>query len=256
MTSKKQTTHARSLALTVLIPVYNEENTILEILQGVTALPIENYEVLIVDDASRDSSLKIIEKFEKSFKHPNVAIKVLSHPKNRGKGAGIKTGLDHARGKYFVIQDADLEYNPKDITGMLEVAFSNNYPVVYGSRFLGDIKGMPKPNYYANHFYNFLLRRLYPTAISDMHTCYKMVLTDVLKDFNLASEGFGYATELVSKLLRAGYEILEVPISFNGRNKKEGKKINFHDGIECTVNLLLFRFKPKLGQKGQSNETT
>ncbi len=253
MAKNKQNTEP---VLSILVPVYNEEKTILKILEGVTSLDIDNYEVLIVNDASKDTSLDIIDKFKKRFEHPNVHIKVFSHVKNRGKGGGIKTGLEHARGRYFVIQDADLEYNPADIPSLLKTALAKDHPVVYGSRFLGEIRGMPRPNYFANRFYNFLLRRLYRTAISDMHTCYKMVRTDIIKDFNMSAEGFGYASELVSKLLRSGYEIIEVPISFNGRTKKEGKKIDIQDGIECTLDLLRFRFKRNFKTERKKVETT
>lgn len=228
--------------LSILVPVYNEEATILRILEKVTNLPIERYEVLIVDDASKDKSAIIINKFKKQFNRPNVALKVFSHERNRGKGAGIKTGLLHAQGKYFVIQDADLEYDPADIPSLLLTAIENDYPVVYGSRFKGKIENMPKPNYLANRFYNFLLRRLYNTAVTDMHTCYKMVRLDILHTFKMEAEGFGYATELVSKILKQGIEIIEVPINFYGRNKKQGKKIGIHDGFDCTYMLLKYRF--------------
>src|SRR5207249_4157315 len=102
------------------------------------------------------------------------------HPANRGKGAGIKTGLEHAKGHYSIIQDADLEYDPGDIPPLLKKAFEGEHLVVYGSRFKGTIEGMAKPNFYANRFYNFILRRLYKTSITDMHTCYKMVRTDII----------------------------------------------------------------------------
>lgn len=229
--------------LTILIPVYNEEKTIQKVLEKVTTLPIERYEVLVVDDASKDRSKEIIEAFKKKFKNgSSVQLRVHSHVKNRGKGAGIKTGLEHAQGEYFIIQDADLEYDPKDIPPLLTEAYTHDRPVVYGSRFLGDIKGMAKANYYANRFYNFFLRRLYKTSITDMHTCYKMVKTDIIRDLGMGSEGFGYATELVSKLLKRGIEIHEQPITFHGRTKKEGKKIGIADGIDCTYMILKYRF--------------
>ena len=228
--------------LSILIPVYNEEKTIRKILDKVTVLPIKNYEIIIVDDMSKDKSKKIIDDFSKKFQKPGVAIKILSHTKNRGKGAGIKTGLMHAQGKYFIIQDADLEYDPADIPALLETAIKGDHRVVYGSRFLGEPQNMPKANYHANHFYNFMLRRLYDTSITDMHTCYKMVKTDILREFNMTSEGFGYATELVSKILQRGINIHELPISFNGRTKKQGKKIGIRDGLDCLYMMLKYRF--------------
>lgn len=231
--------------LSILVPVYNEETTIRKILDRVTSLPIDNYEVLVVDDASKDESRSIIEAFAKKFSKPNVELKILSHPKNRGKGAGIKTALAAASGKYFIIQDADLEYDPKDIPPLLKAGMKGKYRAVYGSRFMGDISRMPKPNYYANKFYNFLLRRLYKTSITDMHTCYKMVDVGLLRDLDMKAEGFDYATELVSKLLRRGVVIHEAPIGFNGRTKKEGKKIGIKDGIDCTYMIFRYRFSDK-----------
>lgn len=238
MTLRKTST---TIELTILIPVYNEEKTILEILQKTTSLPIKKYEVIVVDDASKDKSASIIEKFSKKFRSKSVDLKFLKHKKNAGKGAGIQTALKNARGKYFVIQDADLEYDPSDIPRILSTAEGSNYDAVYGSRFMGNINGMPRANYYANHGYNIILRILYNTKVTDMHTCYKMVRTALLKDVGVSSNGFDYATEIISKLLRRGIKIHEVPISFNGRTKKEGKKIDVMDGIECAYKLLRFR---------------
>ena len=241
--------------LTILVPVYNEENTLREILDRVTAIPVDNYEVIVVNDASKDKSPKIIEDFQKSFKSKTVALRVVHHKKNLGKGAGIQTAVKVAKGKYFVIQDADLEYLPEDLPKLLKYAIKNNHPVVYGSRFKGKIENMPKPNYYANRFYNFLLRRLYDTSITDMHTCYKMLKTDLFRQMDIQSAGFGYATELVSKILRNDITIEEVPIRFSGRTKKDGKKIDVMDGVECTVKLVQFRFTPRHDLDGYDFES-
>ncbi len=228
--------------LSILIPVYNEEKTLQKILDKTSVLKISKYEIIIVDDSSRDSSPEIIANFIKSFRSKTVSIKHYRHKVNKGKGAGIQTALKHATGKYFVIQDADLEYEPSDITKLLKKALQGNHNAVYGSRFLGSIKGMPKPNYVANRVYNVMLRIMYRTKITDMHTCYKMVKTPLIKRLGIKSNGFDYATELVSKLLKNGTEIYEVPIRFKGRTKKEGKKIDVMDGIECTYKLVRFRF--------------
>lgn len=248
MTSKKaKTSKGRGKPLlSILVPVYNEETTIRKILDKTTSLPIKKYEVLVVDDASNDKSRSIIEAFAKKFNKPNVSLKILSHEINRGKGAGIKTALGLAGGEYFIIQDADLEYDPTDIPALLEKARKGKYRAVYGSRFMGKISKMPKANYYANRFYNFLLRRLYKTSITDMHTCYKMVNVELLRDLKMTSEGFDYATELVSKLLRRGVDIHEAPIRFNGRTKKEGKKIGIKDGIDCTYMIFKYRLAKKI----------
>jgi len=241
--------------LSILIPVYNEEKTLRKILTSTTDLPIKEYEVIVVDDASKDKSPQIIKAFAKEFKSSNVDLIVLRHEKNSGKGAGIQTGLKQAKGEYFVIQDADLEYDPKDIPAILHKAVTDNCDAVYGSRFLGDIKGMPKANYYANRGYNLILHILYNTKITDMHTCYKMVRTRLMKELKINSNGFDYATELVSKLLKRNILINEVPVGFKGRTKKEGKKINVMDGIECAYKLLRFRFSKNDKLFGEKSTT-
>lgn len=233
----------KKLDLTILVPVYNEDKTLKSVLEELLHLPIKSYEVIIVDDGSVDSSSQIIKKFIRVNKSSKVIIKYYKHTYNRGKGATIKTALKHSDGEYFVIHDADLEYNPTDIPSLLDRAFYDNVPVVYGSRFLGEINNMPKVNYVANKFYNFMIRRLYPTTLTDMHTCYKMVDTGIIKELKMTAEGFDYATELVSKLLKQGYKIAEVPIRFDGRSRKEGKKINFKDGVMCFYKIISYRFK-------------
>ena len=228
--------------LTILVPVYNEENTVNKVLQQTANLPIDQYEIIIVNDASVDKSGEIIDKFEKSFKSKNISLRVISRKRNRGKGAAIKTGIKYATGEYFVIQDADFEYDPREIPKLLKAAQKNGHRVVYGSRFLGEISHMPKANYIANIFYNLLLRVLYGKKITDMHTCYKMVQTDLLRDLDMQSNSFDYATELISKLLKKGVTIHELPIRFHGRTKLEGKKIDVMDGIECLYKLFIYRF--------------
>lgn len=229
--------------VTILVPVYNEEATLQKLLGQLGSIKLKRKaQILIVNDGSADKSQAIIDRWAKKTSKPNFAIEAIEHPKNRGKGAAIQTGLSKAKGTYFVIQDADLEYNPSDIPKLLDVAFESDAPVVYGSRFLGDIKNMPKANYAANRFYNLLLRVLYGVKITDMHTCYKMIRTDLFKELDIHSEGFGYAPEVISKLLKRDIPILEVPISYNGRNAQQGKKINAADGVECLWQLLRYRF--------------
>jgi glycosyltransferase involved in cell wall biosynthesis len=236
--------------LTILVPVFNEEDTLETLLGRVKKILTKDIELIVVDDASRDRSPEIIKKFVAKNKQFNI--KVISHPVeggNRGKGAGIQSALKQAHGDYFIIQDADLEYDPQDIPQLLKLAEANNYRAVYGSRFKGKVQNMARANYYANKWYNFMLRRMYPTHITDMHTCYKLVQTTLLREVKIESNGFGYAPELVSKLLGRGIEIHELPIGFYGRTKDEGKKINFKDGIECMKSLIGYRlskseFKP------------
>jgi glycosyltransferase involved in cell wall biosynthesis len=240
--ARKEKDLATQPDLSIVIPVYNEAKTIKKILSKVLSLPIKNYEVVVVDDASDDDSLKIVESIKANHDTSKCGITIVKHAENRGKGAAIKSSLKYAKGKYFVVQDADLEYDPNDIVRLLNVALKNDHEVVYGSRFKGTIKNMAKPNYYANKFYNFLVRRLYDTSITDMHTCFKMVKTNLMIEFNMQSEGFDYATELISKILKKGINIVEEPISFDGRTKKEGKKINYRDGIDCTYQIFKYKF--------------
>lgn len=240
--------------LTVVIPVYNEQKTLEKILEKVGQLPLRKFEIIVVDDASKDKSPDIIKRFFK--KHNKLKHTIITHGTNKGKGAGIKSALEVAKGKYFVVQDADLEYEPSDIVPLLEYAISHKQEVVYGSRFLGSIKNMPRPNYIANIFYNLLLKILYGVKMTDMHTCYKMVKTDLMRDLHMTSDGFDYATELVSKLLRRKKDIKELPISFNGRTKREGKKINLMDGLECLYKLVAYRFAPTDDMFQSSGVTT
>jgi len=233
---------ASKYELTILVPVYNEERTLQAILERVTSLPIKKYEVIIVNDASKDSSPKIIRRFLKKFKSPNVNLLEFSHETNQGKGAAIQTGIKAASGEYFVIQDADLEYSPEELPGLLSTAKIGGYRAIYGSRFMGNISNMAPANYVANRFYNILLKLLYRVSITDMHTCYKMVKTDLLRDLHITANGFDYATELVSKLLKRDVVIHEMPISFSGRSKKDGKKIDLMDGIECLYKLLRYKY--------------
>lgn len=228
--------------LSILIPVYNEEKTVAKVLKRTISLPIDKYEVIVVNDASIDKSGEIIAAFKKSFDLKNVTLKIINRKKNMGKGAAIKTGIKHASGEYFVIQDADFEYDSREIPRLLTYAQENKIRVVYGSRFLGNISRMPRANYIANVFYNVLLRILYGKKITDMHTCYKMVKTDLLRSLDMQSNSFDYATELVSKLLKRKVTIHELPISFHGRTKSEGKKINIMDGVECLYKLFVYRF--------------
>lgn len=242
--------------LTILIPVYNEEATLLKILKRTSVLPIKSYQIIIVDDASRDKSSKIITKFlETVGSYPNVLFEHYKHPVNKGKGAAIQTGIKHAKGKYFIIQDADLEYNPKDIVPLLQYANKQDAGAVYGSRFMGSIKGMYRANYLANRFYNVLLRLLYGVKMTDMHTCYKLVDIKLLRSLELSANGFDYATELISKLLKNKVTIYELPVNFVARSKEEGKKINVMDGVECLYKLIRYRFTASDTMFGKKSTT-
>ena len=240
------TTPGEACQLTVLIPVYNERNTVVQVLDTVrTALASLSHETIVVDDCSSDGTREILAAWfaEHGDKLPNY--RLLLHDRNRGKGAAIKSGVDVARGRFFLVQDADLEYDPAEVPGLLAVASEGGPRVVYGSRFLGSIDRMPRAHLVANRFFNVVLRRLYRVQVTDMHTCYKLLPTDLLRGIRLRSEGFGYATEMISKLLRLGVPITEVPVSFTGRTVNEGKKIGALDGVECLVTLVAYRLAPR-----------
>ncbi|CAN5402299.1 glycosyltransferase family 2 protein [soil metagenome] len=243
---------ATSYNLSILVPVYNEERTLERLLGKLAKVKFQSkVHVIIVNDGSKDKSQEIIDGWIEQ-NHPFLDIEVITHKKNRGKGAGIQTGLKVARGKYFVIQDADLEYDPAEIPTLLKEALKTGAPVIYGSRFLGEIRNMAKPNYLGNRTYNILISVLYGVHMTDMHTCYKMLDTKLFRSLRIQSQGFAYATEVISKLLRQKIPIKEMPISFNGRTVKEGKKINIKDGVECLTQIIYFRFESREKLLGKS----
>ncbi|GAC1337338.1 MAG: glycosyltransferase family 2 protein [Candidatus Dormibacteria bacterium] len=231
--------------LTVLVPVYNEVHTVEAVLDALTrSLVGISHEVVIVDDNSNDGSRQLLTAWYESHRAEHPGYRLVLHPRNRGKGAGIRTALTLATGTYFIVQDADLEYAPSSIPALLAEAVRGDLDVVYGSRFLGSIRNMPRANFIANKIYNLMVRRLYGVPMTDMHTCYKLIRVDLLRSLNLQSEGFDYATELVSKLLRRGVVFRELPIEFSGRTVQQGKKIGALDGIDCLYKLVAYRFMP------------
>jgi glycosyltransferase involved in cell wall biosynthesis len=234
--------------LSILVPVYNEIRTIDLILEKLTNLPIENYQLIIVDDCSSDGTTEFLQNWQEVIA-PKLKKKLLIsffyHEVNKGKGAAIQTGLKAAKGKYFIVQDADLEYEPNEIVKILVTAEIDKAKVVYGSRFMGRINGMKKTNYFANLLFNLILNTLYGTHITDMHTCYKMFETSIIKNIRSTSQGFGYDTDLSIGAIQAGLEIKEIPISYLGRSHEDGKKIGFSDGVECLQKIISSRFSGK-----------
>lgn len=226
------------MKLSILIPAYNEEDTILKILKKVEAvkLPVKK-EIIIVDDGSTDSTGKKLEK----VKH-----KVIRHKTNRGKGAAIRTGIKYSTGDIIIIQDADLEYNPKDYKKLIEPILEGRAKVVYGSRFKTGAKGAETKwsipvHFIGNKILSFLTAVLYFQSITDIETCYKCFRKDVLRGMEVKSKGFEFEPEITSKILKKGYRILEVPIDYKPRKFREGKKINWRDGIKAAYFLLKYR---------------
>jgi glycosyltransferase involved in cell wall biosynthesis len=228
------------LKLSVLIPVHNEESTIDEVIAQVRAvdLPGIERELVVVDDASTDSTAERLAAFE-----GDPDIRVFGHPVNRGKGAALRTGLDHVTGDLVIIQDADLEYDPGDYARLIEPITAGRADVVYGSRFRGTVRNMARANLIANKILAWTATILFGRRITDEATCYKVFKTDVLRSFDLRCERFEFCPEVTAKTLRRGYRLVEVPISYEARTVEAGKKIRATDGLEAIWTLLRYRFK-------------
>ena len=227
------------MKLSIIIPVYDEKNTILEILDRVAeaSLPkeITSKEIIAVDDGSTDGTRELLEKARKNGVH------VLMHDKNRGKGAAIRTALARASGDIILIQDADLEYDPRDYPTLLMPIIENRVKVVYGSRFLGPRMAMFFWHMLANKMLTLMTNILYDAILSDMETGYKAFRADVIKNIPLRSKRFDFEPEITAKVLKRGNRIYEVPISYFGREYREGKKIGLRDGFVAVWTLLKYR---------------
>jgi len=229
------------MKLSIIMPVYNEDKTlgrIIERVQNVNLGKIKK-EIIIVDDASKDNSFNIIKRLAKKYKN----IKFYSHEFNQGKGAAIRTGLKHFTGEIIVIQDGDLEYNPEDFKRLIKPILEEKTKVVYGSRFLGGIKGYIIPLHdFGNKILSLITRLLYFRKITDMETCYKMMTQDVIKSIKLRARRFDFEPEITAKLIKKGYKIIEIPIIYNSRSFQEGKKITWVDGVKALYYLIKYRF--------------
>ncbi|MBL7196702.1 MAG: glycosyltransferase family 2 protein [Candidatus Omnitrophica bacterium] len=226
------------MKLSVLIPVYNEEESITEIIDIVKRIQIDK-EIIIVDDGSNIDTKMILHRLEKQFDE-NVII--IYRDKNAGKGAAIKTGLAYIGGDVVIIQDADLEYDPADYLKLISPISKGYAEVVYGSRFLMKRRLFRSLHYFVNYFLTSLTNILYNSKLTDMETCYKVLKTDIIKQLNLESSGFEIEAEITSKLLKKGYKIFDVPINYRGRRYFQGKKITWRDGIKAIITLLKYRF--------------
>jgi len=224
------------MKLSIVMPVYNEEKTLIEILKKVKSLDIDK-EIIIVDDGSTDKTKEILKTIN------NKDIKIFFHNKNQGKGAAIRTGLSHATGDAIVIQDADLEYNPNEFYNMLDILKQEEYDVIYGSRMIGKLTGFKiRSHYLGNKILSLVTTALYFNKITDMETCYKMFKKEVVEGMQLKSNSFNIEPEITAKILKRGYKIKEIPISYNCRTFEEGKKINWKDGVKAIYYLIKYRF--------------
>jgi glycosyltransferase involved in cell wall biosynthesis len=226
--------------LSIIVPVYNEKGTIHEILQRVRAVSLDGIEkeIIAIDDCSSDGTQEIL-----SLEAAATDVRVLHHSVNKGKGAAIQTGLQAATGDLIIVQDADLEYDPTDYGKLVAPILEGKATVVYGSRFAqGHHKKMFPSQRLANTVLTVLTNLLYGTALSDMETCYKVFPAQVIKPIRLRAQRFDFEPEITAKLLKRGHRILEVPISYAGREYHEGKKINWRDGVIAVYSLIYYRF--------------
>jgi glycosyltransferase involved in cell wall biosynthesis len=225
--------------LSVVVPIYNEEATVAEVLRQVLAQrPVQ--EVIAVDDCSRDGSVRVLK--ELAAREPRL--KVIQHEVNRGKGAALRTGFERASAPYVIVQDADLEYDPAEYHLLLRPVLAGKADVVFGSRFLGS--GSHRVLYYWHAVGNHLLTTLSNMAtnlnLTDMETCYKLFKRDVLRRITLREDRFGFEPEITAKVARANVRIYEVAISYYGRTYAEGKKIGWRDGVSALRCILQYNF--------------
>ena len=244
------------MRLSIIIPVYNERTTLEDIVQRVRAVDLTvnrqsvnplldgpitlERELVIVDDGSTDGTRAILDRWRDK---PKPDMKIVYHEHNSGKGAALRTGFKHATGDLFIVQDADLEYDPRDYVKLLEPLLEGRTPVVYGSRFMGGPRAaMSLTHTLGNKMLTLLTNILFATSLTDMETCYKCFRRDVIDGMVLRSRAFEIEPELTAKILKRGYTIFEVPISYNGRTFHEGKKIGWRDGFLATRTLIRYRF--------------
>ena len=219
--------------LSVVMPVYNERETIGEIVARVLAIPMR-VELVVVDDCSTDGTRAHLGELQKQY-----GFTLLLQPRNQGKGAALRRGFAAVTGDIVAIQDADLEYSPEEFPRLAELIIDGRADVVYGSRFLGSHRVFLFTHYLGNLVLTLVTNVLYNTMLSDMETCYKIMRREVLDGLDLRSNGFGIEPEITAKIFKRGYRVYEVPITYDGRGYDEGKKITWKDGIVAL--WVLFR---------------
>lgn len=227
------------MLLSIIVPVYNEEATLEEILEQVLAVDLGELEreLVLVDDGSTDGSREILERYR-----DREGFQVIFHEKNGGKGRAVRTGLEHAKGDIIIIQDADLEYDPEDYPVVLAPILAGKADVVYGSRFKGSGRAFLATHYYGNKLITFIANILYNTCLTDIETCYKAFRREVFDKVKLRSNTFDIEPEITAKIFKNKFRVFEVPISYSGRDFEEGKKITWRDGFIAIWALIRFRF--------------
>jgi glycosyltransferase involved in cell wall biosynthesis len=227
------------MKLSVIMPVFNEEKTVQHAIQNILKLR-SVFELVVVNDGSTDGTSRILSKLAKKYSRKLHVFR----KKNGGKGSAVQYGLKKVKGDYVLIQDADLEYDPSDISKLLEPIKKKKAVVVYGSRFLGPHSNLLFWHMIGNHFLNLMTNLLYNTTLSDLETCYKLIPTKLWKEARIESNDFGIEPEITCKILKKGIHIYETPISYVGRDFSEGKKITWKHGfgaLGIIVKLRLVR---------------
>ena len=234
------------MKLSVLVPIYNEEQTLAEVVRRVCAFPMAK-EIILVDDGSKDKSREILTRLQEDNQRANDLlnqIRVFFQPRNQGKGAALKSALNHVTGDIVLVQDADLEYDPADYPALIEPITKGLADVVYGSRFAGG--GAHRVLFFWHSMGNRLLtlisNMLSNLNLSDMEVGYKVFRAEVLKGIDLKSQRFGFEPEITIKLAKKGCRFYEVPISYHGRTYEEGKKITWKDGVAALYYMIRFKF--------------
>jgi len=239
----------RSLKLSIVMPVYNETATIQELINRVLDTPFDK-ELIIIDDMSTDGTRKILRQMS------HEQVRIFYHDKNYGKGAALQTGFRHASGDIILIQDADLEYDPREYAKLLAPIFDNKADVVYGSRFQGGEAHRVLFFWHAvgNRFLTLLSNMFTNLNLSDMETGYKVFKKDVLKKITIQEKRFGFEPEITAKIARLGCRVYEVGISYSGRTYEEGKKINWKDGVSAIRCIVKYGLFSGITEKNESTE--
>ena len=225
------------MRLSIIIPVFNERDTIRQVIDQVEAVDLDK-EIIVVDDCSTDGTRDVLTELD--GRGPTVVL----HDRNRGKGAAVRTGIRHVTGDFVIVQDADLEYDPADFPKLLAIVDARRTDVVYGSRLATDRPSMALRHFVANRLLTGLTNLLYGSALTDMETCYKLLRREVLGKIEIVSNRFNLEPELTAKLLKKGVTIHEVPISYAGRSFAEGKKISWVDFVSAVWTLVKYRVAP------------
>ncbi len=240
MAGRDETDVAKIRKLSVIVPIFNERNTVVEVLRRMRAVDLPDgieREIIVVDDGSTDGTREVLRQLADS------TVRIVLHDVNRGKGAALRTGFTHATGEYILVQDADLEYDPEDWPKLLNPVLRGRARVVYGSRFTGERRNMLLLHWIGNRFLSMTTNVLYNTTLSDMETCYKLIDRTLVEEMNLQASRFDIEAEITAKILKRGVRIYEVPISYSGREFEEGKKITWRDGFSALYTLIKYRFR-------------